>query len=162
MTNYKTLVVPFDFSAHSRSALATAVDLATKLGSDLHLVHVIQPPSYAYAYGYVGGMAGISGQPPIDMARIREDVVKALNEVCRSVEGFRGKIEAHVVESSAIASAICESARDLDASMIVMGTHGRTGLAHAFLGSVAERTLRGAACPVLTIQSPDEVDVGAN
>lgn len=51
---------------------------------------------------------------------------------------------------------IGDSAEDLGADLIVMGTHGRTGLTHVFLGSVAERTLRSAPCPVLTVQSPEE------
>ena len=72
------------------------------------------------------------------------------------VENPPGKVEAHVLEGSGIADMIIGAAEEHDADLIVMGTHGRTGLAHVFLGSVAERTLRRAPCPVLTVQAPDE------
>ena len=67
-----------------------------------------------------------------------------------------GKVEAHVVEAAGIAEAICDAAETFGADLIVMGTHGRTGLAHVFLGSAAERTLRQAPCPVLTVRAPAE------
>jgi nucleotide-binding universal stress UspA family protein len=152
MSEYQTFVVPYDFSAHARAALFAAVGLATKLGANLHLIHVIQPPTY----GYGAGMGAGAVAPAIDMAAVRERAMKSLRGVADGVVDFPGKVEPHVVEGTGIADMIRESAEELDADLIVMGTHGRTGLAHVFLGSVAERTLRGAPCPVLTVQAPDE------
>jgi len=157
MSDYGTFIVPYDFSVHARAALFAAADLAKRLNADLHLIHVVQPPAYAYGYASFGGGGG-GVRPTIDMAEVRESAMKSLQNIVDGIEDFPGKIEPHVVEGSGIADVIRESADQLGADLIVMGTHGRTGLAHVFLGSVAERTLRRAPCPVLTIQSPDDED----
>ena len=87
------------------------------------------------------------------MLEIRESASKALEDVAQRLERADVKLETHVIEASNLASAICEMASKLAANLIVMGTHGRTGIAHVFLGSVAERTLRDAPCPVLTVRA---------
>jgi glycine betaine transporter len=150
MADYRTLLVPFDFSIHAKAALDTAVDLAGKLGADLKVLHIVQSPLAVYGLPYPEGSTMI---PPIDMGAIREDCLKSLREVVSEVriEG-PGKIEAEVVEGMNIAETLRATAEKLGADLIVMGTHGRTGLAHAFLGSVAERILRTATCPVLTVK----------
>ena len=152
MSDYRTFVVPYDFSVHAQAALRAATDLATRLSADLHLIHVIQPPSYAYGYG----MGGAAVSPSFDLNELRERALKSLREVVDGVVDFPGRIEPHVVDGSSIAIAINEAADKLGADLIVMGTHGRTGLAHVFIGSVAERTLRRAPCPVMTIQSAEK------
>jgi len=153
MADYRVVVVPFDFSEHSRAALCEAVDLSRRLDADLHLVHVMQSPMYLYSFAYAGEAAAVS--PPIDMTEIREDALKTLRKIIAEIE-FSGRIEAHVLEGANVADTVRAAAENLDADLIVMGTHGRTGLAHVFLGSVAERTLRTAPCPVLTVQAPKE------
>lgn len=153
MSEYRTFVIAFDFSEHARAALFAATDLAKHLNADLHLVHVIQPPTYAYGYGTYMGDAP---PPAFNMQEIRSGAEQSLNEVGRGIENFDGKIEAHILEGTQIAGELRGVAEKLDADLIVMGTHGRTGLAHVFLGSVAERTLRTAHCPVLTVQAPEE------
>lgn len=153
MSDYRTFVVAYDFSDHAQAALVAAVDLGRRLAADLHLVHVIRPLSYAYGLGAYGTGAV---PPPVDMAGVREGAVESLRRVIGGIENAPGKLEPHVVEGAAIADAIREAAERLNADLIVMGTHGRTGLAHVFLGSVAERTLRRAPCPVLTVQAPEE------
>jgi universal stress protein A len=153
---FQTFVVPYDFSEHSRAALQTAVDFARRFESDLHLVHVIQPPALAYdAYGGPGTTAAA----PVSLLELREAAETALREVAASVEGESRSLEMHVVESASIPDAIHEVAEKVGADLIVMGTHGRTGLAHVFLGSVAERTLRRSPCAVLTVQA--RADAGA-
>jgi len=153
MSDYQTFLVPFDFSVHARAALYTAADLARRLGADLHLVHVIQSPLVMYGGGPHGGG---TIPPPIDMGEVHRQARRSLGEVVDGIENFPGKIEPHVVEGAGLADSILECAEDLEADLIVMGTHGRTGLAHLFVGSVAERTLARAPCPVLTIQAPDD------
>jgi universal stress protein A len=153
MADYRVVVVPYDFSEHAQAALREAVDLSRRLGADLHLVHVMQSPMYLYSFAYAGEAAAVL--PPIDMTEIREDALKSLLEIISEIE-FSGKIEAHVLEGANIADTVRATAESLEADLIVMGTHGRTGLAHVFLGSVAERTLRTAPCPVLTVQAPKE------
>jgi nucleotide-binding universal stress UspA family protein len=152
MSDFRTFVVPYDFSEHARAALHVATDLARRLESDVHLVHVIQSPSLAYvAYGDYG--TAVSA--PVDMLELREIATNSLRDVAAGIDGGSGKIELHVVEGTSVVDAIRESAQQLDADLIVMGTHGRTGLAHVFIGSVAERTLRRAPCPVLTVRAPE-------
>jgi len=157
MSDYRTFVVPYDFSVHARAALLAATDLAKQLSADLHLIHVVQPPTYAYGYA---GMGSAAVPPPIDMTEVHEGALRSLRDVVDGIREFPGKVEPHVVEGSGIADRIRECAEKLDADLVVMGTHGRTGLAHVFLGSVAERTLRSAPCPVLTLRSPEEDDAG--
>ena len=153
MADYRVIVVPFDFSEHARTALNEAVDLARRFGAELHLVHVMQSPLYLYNFAYAGDAAAVA--PPIDMTEMREDAMKSLHEVISEVE-FSGKMEPHVLEGVNVAESLRATAMSLDADLIVMGTHGRTGLAHTFLGSVAERTLRTAPCPVLTVQAREK------
>lgn len=155
MTAYRTIVIPFDFSEHSRAALIAAVDLGKQLKANLHLIHVLQAPTYQFGYG--GSMADGTLPIQVDMPAIRKSAEGALKEVSSGISDYPGQIETHVVEGTAIAATLCETAERLNADLFVMGTHGRTGLAHAFLGSVAERTLRSAPCPVLTVRSPEEV-----
>lgn len=147
MSEYRTLLVAYDFSAHAEAALYVASDLARRLGAKLHLVHVVHTPSYAYASGTY---AGADLPPPMELLKAREAAGEALRELAAGIEGIE-EVSAHVVEGARIADAICDTAVQVGADLIVMGTHGRTGLAHVFLGSVAERTLRGARCPVLTV-----------
>ena len=151
MSDYRTFVVPYDFSDHARAALFIARDLAERLRADLHLVHVVQPPIYAGAYG-------AAVPPQIDMRELRDGISRSLQEVVEECRGMSGNVEAHVVEDTNVAASLQDTARKLGADLIVMGTHGRTGLAHVFLGSVAERTLRQAPCPVLTVPVHDAAD----
>ena len=149
MADYRVIVVPYDFSDHARAALDEAADLCRRLDAELHLIHVVQSPLYMYSFAYAGEAAAVA--PPIDMSEIRESALKSLRDVIGEID-VPGKAEAHVIEGASIAETLRESAVNLGADLIVMGTHGRTGVAHAFLGSVAERTLRTAPCPVLTVK----------
>ena len=156
--NFQTFVVPYDFSEHSRAALRMATDLAQRFESDLHLVHVIQSLSLAYA---AYGGPGTAAAAPVAMLELREVAESALRGVAAEVENECASVQMHVVESAGIPDAICEVAAKVGADLIVMGTHGRTGLAHAFLGSVAERTLRRSPCAVLTVRAPAAAEPAA-
>ena len=148
---FQNFVVPYDFSDHSRAALRMATDLAQRFESEIHLVHVIQPPSLAYsAYGGPGTAA----PAPVDTLELRGIAESALRDVAAEIERDCARVHTHVIESANIPDSIHEVAAKVRADLIVMGTHGRTGLAHVFLGSVAERTLRRAPCAVLTVQAP--------
>ena len=103
-----------------------------------------------YSFAYAGEAAAVI--PPIDMTEIRDAAMKSLRDVIAGLD-VPGKVEPHVLEGASVAETLRKTAVDLGADLIVMGTHGRTGLAHVFIGSVAERTLRTAPCPVLTVQS---------
>ena len=155
MSDYHTFLVPYDFSDHARAALDAAVDLARRLEADIHLLHVVQPPSYSYApYGTFAGAAVVL--PPANLAEIKRGAQESLREIASRIEKPPGKVKVHVLESSSVVDAIQAMAEECGADLIVMGTHGRGGLAHVILGSVAERTLRHAPCPVLTVHAkPD-------
>jgi universal stress protein A len=143
---FRTLLVPHDFSAQSRAAFALAEQLARRVGASLHLLHVVQPPAL-HALTPSGGL---------DLALPDVVVTGALLEaetiLRKLADESRADVRVHVVEGPPT-EIICQMAERLPADLIVMGTHGREGLAHLLLGSVAERTLRRAACPVLTVRS---------
>jgi nucleotide-binding universal stress UspA family protein len=153
MSDYRTFLVPYDFSAHSKVALDTALDLAHRLGARLHLVHVVHTPVFANGYGTFG-IADATA--PFDIGEMRQRAMAALGEVIDGIPNAPGRLEAHVAEGVNIAEAIGAVADRIGADLIIMGTHGHTGLVHAFLGSVAERTLRYARCPVLTVRAPED------
>lgn len=148
MTEYRRFLVPYDFSVHAQAALERASDLAERLGATLHLVHVVQHPDFA-----LSAFTSEAASFPTDLIGFRNEVAEALGKMAVSLPV---QAEAHVVESHRVSDAIVEEARKQVADLVVMGTHGRTGLAHVFLGSVAERTLRDAPCPVLTVKGAEE------
>jgi nucleotide-binding universal stress UspA family protein len=142
--NIRTILVPTDFSEDAESALAQASDLAQRFGAKLCLLHVYTLTPYAVA-PWNGGFGAEF------VIEIRKGAEKAIEEVRQRAARGGLKVEALVEEGSA-SSAIVDVARRLPADLIVMGTRGRTGLAHVLLGSVAERTIRTAPCPVLTVK----------
>ena len=148
--DFHRILVPYDFSDHARAALDLARDLASRLGCDLRLVHVIQAFPYVHTYpSYLGAVA----LPPPDLTELRDSLEKSLGEVAAEISDPAIEVETDVVVDGNIAGAICKRAEEIGADLIVMGTHGRTGLAHVFLGSVAERTLRKAPCAVVTVKA---------
>ncbi len=140
----RTILVAHDFSEHSDAALETAVELARGFGAVLHLVH-----SYAIP---------IHGVMPYEFA-VPDGVWDGIREAAgRRLDEIRGKVEAEGLEVSSELSpelpseAVVKCAAERGADLIVMGTRGLSGLKHVVLGSVAERTLRDAPCPVLTVK----------
>lgn len=163
-TTEQTLLVPYDFSVHSAAALETAAALAKRLPARLHLLHVLEEPSVTYP-SLATGVVTPGGLP----VEIRDAAASALEDVIAGMKADdpQATAVARVVEAPSISQGIVECARELDADLIVMGTHGRTGMRHAFLGSVAERTLRQADCPVLTVkgsieETEDAEDIAKN
>jgi len=146
MTKIRTIVVPFDFSRHSEAALDFAHDLAGQLDAELHLLHVVKPVAYAYASDLD---MGLSSTDSFDT--LQESYRRDLERAAAKAGVQPDRLHVHVVESAQIPSAIDTEAERLGADLIAMGTHGRTGLAHAVMGSVAEATTRRAPCPVMTV-----------
>ena len=149
----RIFVVPYDFSASSRAALSAAAGLGRRVNASLHLIHVIEPPKYACGYADMGASAM---PPPVDIEEIRAAAMRSLREVAGATRALGGEAEVHVIEGSGIADMIAEYAKTVAADLIIICTRGRTGVARALLGSVAERTLRCASCPVLTVPSRPE------
>jgi universal stress protein A len=144
MSTIRTILVPIDFSSHSAKALDFAVELAKALGSKLHLMHCYQVPATAVSpYGMVF---------PEGLERDVRDAAE------RTIAEWREKVEAegvsvdHRVTPAFPSEAIADVAVEIEADLIVMGTRGLTGLKHVMLGSIAERTLRIAPCPVVSVK----------
>lgn len=145
--NVNTILVPTDFSADADKALSTATELATIFGAKIvviHAYHVDIPMLSPMGGGYAlpqGFYEGLRSQATAQIEEIAEKLV---------AEGIDATgIALHEPASIAIA----EQAESLPADLIVMGTRGNTGLKHVVLGSVAERVVRTAPCPVLTVKA---------
>jgi len=139
--NLKKILFSTDFSHTGDAALALATVLARDTGAKLLIVHVEEPP---VAYG--GGEL-YYGMPEPNT----EDLNKMLNDVTPSDEAI--PYEHHMITGSP-ASAIVRFAEDEGVDLIVLGTHGRSGLPRLLMGSVAEAIVRKAHCPVLTFREP--------
>ena len=148
MLKLETLLVPTDFSADAETALGEAIAMAKAMGSRIHLIHVYHLPAYAAApWGY---------SYPTDLfTEVRQHVAARIADEQKRVEAEGISTSTEVVEG-APSEAIVECAQRIGADMIIMGTRGLTGVKHVVLGSVAERTLRHAACPVMTVKARDD------
>ncbi|MCZ7641308.1 MAG: universal stress protein [Verrucomicrobia bacterium] len=139
------ILVPLDFSARARKALRYAGAFARQFGSRLQLLHVTEPLAYPTDLGYA---PVVSGELETELQEgSRERLVATVEEVRRTgvpVEGCLRVGRPH--------SEIAAAAWELKADLVVVTTHGFTGLKHVLLGSVAERVVRHAPCPVLVVR----------
>ena len=148
----KRILVPLDFSTSSRRALNYAHSLAMKFDASLHLVHVCEVPSMftasmdAYAIAYTDWSQ-----------RLGEEAERELVKIKASLSGVT--ITTEVLFGGGAAPAIVEAAVTNQADLIVMGTHGHGAVMHLMMGNVAERVVRTAPCPVLTVREPREREV---
>jgi nucleotide-binding universal stress UspA family protein len=143
------ILVPTDFSETADAALQYAKVLAGQLGASLHLLHVFSNPYQAAAYA----PEVYAPLPPSMRERAIEEARERLQTQLNSGEEERfGGTRAIV--TGLTAPQIVKYADENAIDLIVMGTHGRRGVAHLLLGSVAEHVVRIAACPVLTVRDP--------
>lgn len=139
------ILVPTDFNPASDAALACARDIADKFGARLSLLHVVTDPQ---ATGFWTPEVYVPASSETRERFLRE-ARERLESASRPEERSRFTVTIEV-RVGAVADQIQDFAREQNVDLIVMGTHGRRGLAHLLLGSVAERVLRSAPCPVLT------------
>jgi nucleotide-binding universal stress UspA family protein len=145
MTPIRTILHPTDFSAHSERAWELACALAKTHGARLVVLHVLEQPLTIHA----GVM--MSEPPPLPLA----EELKSLQERLQLIQAPNGTTEVqHQLLVGDTVTAILQIAREQHCDLIVLGTHGRTGLSRVLLGSVAEKVLRKADCPVLVVKSP--------
>jgi nucleotide-binding universal stress UspA family protein len=164
---FTPVLIPVDFSPHAATALEYAADIAERFGSSLIVLHVLDRDFVAHATqqrlrlggSSVPGTAATSGPGQGEREAVeavisdqREQVYKALTEFLPP-RLARYPVELRVVVGHPF-ERIVETAVHEKAGLIVMGTHGRTGLSHMATGSVAERVVRMAPCPVMTVK-PD-------
>jgi len=139
----KKILVPVDFSPHARRAQQVAVELAKAFGAEIHLLHAYSlPVTVVGPYDYQ--------IPAAMLAELRESAARRLDQEVKALAGSGVPVTALITEGVPT-QAIVDAAERLGADLIVMGTRGLTGLKHVVLGSVAERTIRHARCPVLTL-----------
>lgn len=147
MPKIKRILVPVDFSPASLKALAYAADFAKPLGADLCALFVVEPIYYA-----VPDLAGAAAGTTVGLLEEqRRSGTRQLERLQARYAKRRIKLRT-LLQTGTPYRAIVDAARSLRANLIVMSTHGRTGMTHLLLGSVAERVVRTSSCPVLTIR----------
>lgn len=148
LARVKKILAPTDFSPGAESALQWAQSLSEALGADLVILHVLDL-----------SLAGVAGLPT---------ELAAMPAVGQLVDRFRVETKAEIarvaaryprakaiIREGSARTGILDAAREVSANLIVMGTHGRTGLAHIFFGSVAEYVVRHSQIPVLTVRQEE-------
>jgi universal stress protein A len=142
----KTILVPCDFSEYAEQAFTWAVGVAEAWGARIVLVYV--DPLFA-STAYPGDVL------PMDRADIEASLLATATQRLTEFATKKGTSKVSVEIRALLGdpfSEICDMAEREQVDLIVMGSHGRTGLAHVLLGSVAERVIRHAPCPVLVIR----------
>lgn len=144
---WKKILCPTDFSQGARAALRVAIDMAAEAKGELVLVHTWSPPVY-----FMGETVGMP-------ASVISDLVNAAEGELGKWKAEAEKLGAQRVTTRFVTGApwheVVAIAKDDPAiDLIVMGTHGRTGLKHVLLGSVAEKVVRHAPCAVLVVRQP--------
>ena len=156
MPRIARILVPTDFSAASDAALRYARSLATQFGASITLVHVFEDPFTSGAFVGDGVVT-----MPLDL---REAMERAAREQLQKQHAEHAQslpLSSSDLLMGAAAKRIVEHAEKIHADLIVMGTHGRGGLGHLLLGSIAEKVVRTAKCPVLTVREPQSQPAAA-
>lgn len=144
----KNILVPTDLSPHAEAALDYACELAAKLGATVHLVDVIGVPAL--------------GVPELGIAVTSTMIDSMVADAQAALEALAARKRTQVTIGQVLLKTgdardmIDQTAKELGADLIVMGTHGRRGVSRALLGSVAETVVRTAPCPVLVIRMRDD------
>lgn len=139
-----SILVPLDFSLHSKQALDCAVDFARQFGAKLTLLHVVEPiatPDFAASFP-------LAMENDKLMAAARSE----LERVAKAARIPRGMVEKVLVRFGRSFHEIADAACTRKVDLIIISTHGYTGLKHALLGSTTERVVRHAPCPVLVVR----------
>jgi nucleotide-binding universal stress UspA family protein len=141
------ILVPTDYSPHATRALELALSFAEHTGAALDLLHVYQVPTDLYPYSLY-----ITDE---HLKQIEERKEDQMSKLCDKTRARGAKVEGSVVLGETH-DVIPRIAKERDADLIIMGTRGNSGLAHVLLGSTAERTVRLAPCPVISVPEPKE------
>jgi nucleotide-binding universal stress UspA family protein len=148
----KRLLVPTDFSEPSKIALHYAKAFAETFQASLHLLHVIEERALAYKELAASSLA------PFNLSTLLEEIEQNVRDQLNRMlpENERAKYQAQLVTlTGSPFLEIVRYAKAQDIDLIIIGTHGRGPIAHVLMGSVAERVVRKAPCPVLTVRHPE-------
>ena len=149
MIRLQRILVPYDFSTYSEHALRYGCELAGKFRAELHLLFVVENVGAALA------------DPEMAIFPVNDFLADQERYAAGKLKSLPGPpwterlTCVRSVRTGAPFLEIIRHAREMNLDLIVMGTHGRTGLKHVLLGSVAERVVRKAGCPVLTVRHPE-------
>lgn len=147
MQQIKKILVPIDFSDHSINALKYAVDFAQTFGAKLYLIYIVEPMLYPADFSM--GQIAIPDVSD-DLVRRGEDEMNAIVK-----EHVEGKVPYEkIIKTGRPFIEIIEAASEYDIDLIIISTHGHTGVEHLLFGSTAEKVVRKAPCPVLTVRNP--------
>jgi nucleotide-binding universal stress UspA family protein len=142
--DWKSICCPIDFSDASRAAMEVAADLARRTGATLTLLHAYPVPGYTFPDGSVVASSRMLQELADQAARHVGDWKRQAQELGAPTVNAETRVGEPAGE-------IVSYARERGVDLLVLGTHGRTGLEHALMGSIAERVVRRARCPVLTV-----------
>lgn len=148
MIEFRNILAPTDFSPHSEVGLRYACSLAERFGAKLHVLHIL---SEVVPVGPDPMIAPVL--PPEYYSESEAQSREALKDALKPEWGRPVAVETAVKWGNPV-EVVIEYARNMQVDLIVIATHGRTGLSHVLLGSVAERIVREGPCPVLTIRDP--------
>lgn len=148
-TRYQKIVVPLDGSGWSKRAVPHAVDIARLNNSELILLHVLRPPAYEYT-----DQISLAGQES-QLTHLREQMKQYLIGVRNELRSEKIKVRCQVIEGVGIAHLVCEFVNNEDVDLVVMSTHGRSGITEFLFGSVANKIMQCLKVPVLLIH-PDK------
>ena len=144
---YKRILVPVDGSPTANQALVAALQLARESGGRVRIVHAFDELAFLWGYEYEGNLARTA----------RDDASKLMRESLEMAEAAGVPADTHLLDTHGkrLGDAVAEEAREWDADLIAIGTHGRRGLSRALLGSGAEYILRISPVPVLVVRGGD-------
>lgn len=150
MIQLKRILHPTDFSDSSNHAARHAIALADVFGAELHLVHIISSLG-ASLPDIAAGIAKHVDDYGELVNQLKSDAMQKMDELTKT-DGFPDIAVTCLAEEGNPFLQIIRYAREHEIDLIVIGTHGRTGLSHVLMGSVAERVVRKAPCPVLSVR----------
>lgn len=143
---YRKIVVPIDGSGWSERAIPHAVDIARNNKAEIILLHVFRPPASEYA-----DQLALAGQD-VQIARIRDEVKNYLMGLRGQLRNQHVDCRVQFIEGVGAAALICDYVNEEGVDLVVMTSHGRTGLSRFIFGSIAEKVLQGVNVPVLIIR----------
>lgn len=155
MITLHRILMAADFSDYSNEALDYAIYLARGFGADLYLLHVFEPPFFSRT----GVTPGVRPEVLQWIKEMKEAEVRQLDDLAEKVRHQGAKVHPVFKEGTPFLE-ILKTAGEIPSDLIVLGTHGRTGLAHVLMGSVAERVVRKSLCPVFTVRPKSFANAG--
>jgi nucleotide-binding universal stress UspA family protein len=142
MGPFKRVLVPIDFTDPTDAAIELALSVARPGEAQVTLLYAFDATPFVSVSPFM---------PPIDVEPVVASFEKEMRKACEKVKARYGRVEG-VVARGNVYTSILETAKTRNCDLIVIGTHGRRGVAHAFLGSVAEKVVRLSPIPVLTVR----------